>query len=53
MKPRSWLRRNWLWAAGGIFVGVHLSTWLLQRAMRSSVRSEVALKQNAAEERPD
>lgn len=48
MKPHSWLRRNWLWAAGGAFVTVHLVTWLMQRTMRSAARSEVALKQKAA-----
>ncbi|XP_068582906.1 uncharacterized protein [Cebidichthys violaceus] len=51
MKPHSWLRRNWLWAAGGAFVSVHLATWLMQSAMRSAVRSEAAaLKQKPAEE---
>ncbi|XP_078124161.1 uncharacterized protein LOC144529086 [Sander vitreus] len=53
MKPGSWLRRNWLWAAGGAFVTVHLATWLMQSAMRSAVRSEAALKHKAAEGRPD
>lgn len=49
MKPQSWLRRNWLWVAGGAFVSIHLSTWLMQRAMRSVARSEAALKRGAAE----
>lgn len=49
MKPQSWLRRNWLWAAGGAFVTIHLSTWLLQRSMKSVAHSEAALKRNAAE----
>lgn len=53
MKPQSWLRRNWLWAAGGAFVTIHLATWLMQRAMKSAVRSEAALKQNAAEDKLD
>lgn len=53
MKPRSWLRRNWLWAAGGAFVTIHLATWLMQRAMRSSVRSEAALKHKTTEEKLD
>lgn len=48
MKPQSWLRRNWLWAAGGAFVAIHLSTWLMQRAMKGLVQSEAALKDNAA-----
>lgn len=49
MKPQSWLRRNWLWAAGGAFLTLHLSTWLVQRAAKSLVRSETALKRTAAE----
>lgn len=53
MKPQSRLRRNWLWAAGGAFVTIHLATWLMQRAMKSAVRSEAALKQNAAEDKLD
>ncbi|XP_071359269.1 uncharacterized protein [Trachinotus anak] len=53
MKPQSWLRRNWLWAAGGAFVTIHLVTWLMQKAMKSAVRSEVALKQKADDERLD
>uniref|UniRef100_A0A3Q1FZR4 Uncharacterized protein n=1 Tax=Acanthochromis polyacanthus TaxID=80966 RepID=A0A3Q1FZR4_9TELE len=53
MKPQSWIRRNWMWAAGGAFVSVHLATWLMQRAMRSSVRSEAALKHKPAGERAD
>lgn len=51
MRPQSWLRRNWLWAAGGAFVTIHLATWLMQRAMKSTVRSEVALKQKPAAEK--
>ncbi|XP_069385729.1 uncharacterized protein [Paralichthys olivaceus] len=53
MKPRSWIRRNWLWAAGGAFLAVHLATWLMQRAMRSAVRSEAALRHKAVEEKLD
>ncbi|XP_035516027.1 protein jagged-1a-like [Morone saxatilis] len=53
MKPQSWIRRNWLWAAGGAFVSIHLGTWLMQKAMKSSVRSEAALKQKTAEDRLD
>lgn len=53
MKPQSWLRRNWMWAAGGAFVTIHLASWLMQRAMRSAVRSEAALKQKAVDERLD
>lgn len=50
MKPQSWLRRNWLWAAGGAFLTLHLSTWLMQRAAKSLARSEAALERTAAEE---
>ncbi|XP_076144515.1 uncharacterized protein LOC143127092 [Alosa pseudoharengus] len=50
MKNPSWLRRNWLWVAGGSFFGIHLATWLLQRAMKSSVKNEMQLKQRSAEE---
>uniref|UniRef100_UPI0037E71B2B uncharacterized protein n=1 Tax=Semicossyphus pulcher TaxID=241346 RepID=UPI0037E71B2B len=53
MKPQSWLRRNWLWAAGGAFVSIHLATWLMQRAMKSSARSEAALRQKPADDRLD
>ncbi|CAB1438283.1 unnamed protein product, partial [Pleuronectes platessa] len=53
MKPRSWISRNWLWAAGGAFLTVHLATWLMQRAVRSSVRSEAALRHKAVEEKLD
>lgn len=44
MKSRSWLRRNWPWAVGGAFVSVHLFTWLMQRAMKSSVQSQSSLR---------
>lgn len=53
MKPQSWLRRNWLWAAGGAFLTVHVVTWLMQKAMKNAVRSEAALKQKPAEEKVD
>lgn len=53
MKPQSWLRRNWLYAAGGAFVTIHLATWLMQRAMKSSARSEAALRQKTAEDKLD
>lgn len=52
MKPQNWLRRNWLWVGGGAFVTIHLSTWLMQRAMKSVAQSEAALQRNAAE-KPD
>uniref|UniRef100_A0A3Q3QFB8 Uncharacterized protein n=1 Tax=Monopterus albus TaxID=43700 RepID=A0A3Q3QFB8_MONAL len=53
MKPQSWLRRNWLWAAGGAFLTIHLATWLMQRAMKNAVRSEAGLKQKAADKNLD
>uniref|UniRef100_A0AAY4ANX2 ATP synthase F0 subunit 8 n=1 Tax=Denticeps clupeoides TaxID=299321 RepID=A0AAY4ANX2_9TELE len=45
MKNQSWIRKNWLWVAGGSFLGIHLVTWLMQKAMKSSVRTEMQLKQ--------
>uniref|UniRef100_A0A4W6FWN9 Uncharacterized protein n=1 Tax=Lates calcarifer TaxID=8187 RepID=A0A4W6FWN9_LATCA len=53
MKSQSWLRRNWLWAAGGAFLTIHLATWVMQRAMKSAVRSEVALRQKTDEDKLD
>lgn len=50
MKTQSWLRKNWLWVAGGAFFGIHLGTWLMQRAMRSAVRSETALKEKVVKD---
>uniref|UniRef100_A0A8C6UNK2 Uncharacterized protein n=1 Tax=Neogobius melanostomus TaxID=47308 RepID=A0A8C6UNK2_9GOBI len=47
---KSWLRRNWPWAVGGAFVSVHLFTWILQRAMKSSVQSERALRSDGQSE---
>jgi len=40
MKGQSWLRKNWLLVAGGAFVTIHFATWLLQRGVKSAVRSE-------------
>lgn len=34
-----WLRRNWPWVAGGALLGVHVATWLMQRAVKNAVRS--------------
>uniref|UniRef100_A0A3Q2ZZ94 Transmembrane protein n=1 Tax=Kryptolebias marmoratus TaxID=37003 RepID=A0A3Q2ZZ94_KRYMA len=53
MKPQSWIRRNWFWAAGGAFATIHLSTWILQKVTKSSVRSEVELKRQTPGERTD
>jgi len=51
MKNQSWMRKNWMWVAGGAFVGVHLVTLLMQRTMKSLVRSETAaLREKAAED---
>ncbi|XP_072319041.1 uncharacterized protein [Eucyclogobius newberryi] len=47
MRPHNWLRRNWAWAVGGAFVSVHLFTWLMQKAMKSSVQSERALRSSS------
>uniref|UniRef100_A0A3Q2QUT5 Uncharacterized protein n=1 Tax=Fundulus heteroclitus TaxID=8078 RepID=A0A3Q2QUT5_FUNHE len=51
MTSQSWLRKNWLWTAGGAFVLIHLSTWVLQRVMKNSIRSEVELRQKTAKGR--
>uniref|UniRef100_A0A3B5R032 Uncharacterized protein n=1 Tax=Xiphophorus maculatus TaxID=8083 RepID=A0A3B5R032_XIPMA len=53
MKSQSWLRKNWLWTAGGTFVLIHLSTWGLQKVTKSSVRSEVELKQKTVKEKTE
>jgi len=50
MRSQSWLRRNWVWAAGGVFLGAHLLTWLLQRTMKNAVRSERALRDRSSQE---
>ncbi|KAJ8246156.1 hypothetical protein GJAV_G00264250 [Gymnothorax javanicus] len=46
MKNPSWMRRNWLWVAGGAFVSIHFGTWVMQRAMKSSVRSQTQGKRS-------
>ncbi|XP_070409716.1 uncharacterized protein [Nothobranchius furzeri] len=51
MKPQSWMRRKWLWVAGGAFVTIHLTTWILQKAVKSSTRSEMELKYKTLQER--
>uniref|UniRef100_A0A4W4GJW7 Uncharacterized protein n=1 Tax=Electrophorus electricus TaxID=8005 RepID=A0A4W4GJW7_ELEEL len=50
MKSQSWLKKNWFWVAGGAFVGLHLVTWVMQKAMKRTVRSELELKQKRATE---
>ncbi|XP_073698954.1 uncharacterized protein [Garra rufa] len=44
MRNHSWLRKNWFWVAGSAFAGIHFATWLLQKAMKSSVQTERQLK---------
>lgn len=50
MKNPSWIRKNWLLVAGVTFVGVHLGTYLIQRAAKESVRSQSRDKQRNIEE---
>ncbi|KAG1956147.1 hypothetical protein F2P79_007989 [Pimephales promelas] len=50
MRNQSWLRKNWIWVAGGAFSGIHFSTWLLQKAMKSSVRTEQQIKSKTPSE---
>uniref|UniRef100_A0A3P8UDW5 Uncharacterized protein n=1 Tax=Cynoglossus semilaevis TaxID=244447 RepID=A0A3P8UDW5_CYNSE len=52
MKTQSWFRKNWLWAAGGAFVSIHIATWLLQRAARSAARTEATPRENVANDKP-
>ncbi|XP_072799925.1 uncharacterized protein [Vicugna pacos] len=40
MKNTSWIRKNWLLTAGVSFIGVHLGTYLIQRAAKQSVKSQ-------------
>lgn len=44
MRNHSWLRKNWFWVAGGAFAGIHFCTWIMQKAMKTSVQSERQLK---------
>ncbi|XP_072772546.1 uncharacterized protein [Nerophis lumbriciformis] len=43
----SWMRRKWVWLVGGAFISVHAGTWLMQRAVRSAVHSEVTQQKQA------
>lgn len=45
MKKTSWIRKNWLLVAGVAFVSVHIGTYLLQRAAKSSAKSDLEIKQ--------
>uniref|UniRef100_A0A671RPY3 Uncharacterized protein n=1 Tax=Sinocyclocheilus anshuiensis TaxID=1608454 RepID=A0A671RPY3_9TELE len=50
MRNQSWLRKNCFWVAGGAFASIHFGTWLLQKAMKSSVQTEQQLKSKSAPE---
>ncbi|KAG5855595.1 hypothetical protein ANANG_G00050730 [Anguilla anguilla] len=50
MKNSGWLRKNWLWVAGSAFISIHIGTWLMQKALKSSVRSETQMKQRSVED---
>ncbi|XP_058535644.1 uncharacterized LOC128706666 homolog [Ochotona princeps] len=50
MKNTSWIRKNWLLVAGVTFIGVHLGTYLLQRAAKQSVKSQSGSQQKSIEE---
>ncbi|XP_076851303.1 uncharacterized protein LOC143502004 [Brachyhypopomus gauderio] len=45
MRSQTWLRKKWLWVAGGAFVGLHFVTWIMQKTMKRTVRTELELKQ--------
>uniref|UniRef100_A0ACB8GEQ4 Uncharacterized protein n=1 Tax=Sphaerodactylus townsendi TaxID=933632 RepID=A0ACB8GEQ4_9SAUR len=44
MKRISWIRKNWLLVAGTAFVSVHIGTYLIQRAAKSSAKSGTEIK---------
>lgn len=46
----SWIRKNWLLVAGVAFIGVHLGTYVIQRAAKQSVKSQAGGKQKSIEE---
>ncbi|XP_062813798.1 uncharacterized LOC128706666 homolog [Anolis carolinensis] len=50
MKKISWIRKNWLLVAGLTFVGVHLGTYLVQRAAKSSAKSGLDIKSKGLDE---
>ncbi|XP_059576154.1 uncharacterized LOC128706666 homolog [Alligator mississippiensis] len=50
MKKTSWLRKNWLLVAGLSFLGVHIGTYLIQRAAKNSVKSTVEIKHKNLDE---
>ncbi|XP_063104771.1 uncharacterized LOC128706666 homolog [Cavia porcellus] len=46
----SWIRKNWLLVAGVSFIGVHLGTYVIQRAAKQSVKSQAEGKQKSIKE---
>lgn len=50
MKKVSWIRRNWLLVAGLSFIGVHIGTYLIQRAAKSSAKSGLEIKSKDLDE---
>lgn len=50
MRNHSWLRKNWMWVAGGAFLGIHLGTWALQKVTKNLVRSEQQLRNKVVSE---
>ncbi|KAM5245548.1 uncharacterized protein ACOB6Z_011285 [Ctenodactylus gundi] len=46
----SWIRKNWLLVAGVSFIGVHLGTYIIQRAAKQSAKSQTGGKQRNIEE---
>ncbi|XP_067421403.1 uncharacterized protein [Emydura macquarii macquarii] len=46
----SWVRKNWLLVAGLSFLGVHIGTYLIQRAAKNSAKSAFEIKQKDLEE---
>ncbi|XP_060641832.1 uncharacterized protein [Anolis sagrei] len=50
MKKISWIRKNWLLVAGLTFVGVHLGTYLVQKAAKSSAKSGLDIKSKGLDE---
>ncbi|XP_060128405.1 uncharacterized LOC128706666 homolog [Zootoca vivipara] len=50
MKKISWIRKNWLLVAGLSFVGVHLGTYFIQRAAKSSAKSSLEIKSKGLDE---
>lgn len=50
MKKVSWIRKNWLLVAGLSFIGVHLGTYLIQKAAKSSAKSGLEIKSKDVDE---